>query len=155
MPSSSWIPKWDRGRAQAHLEPPNPTSVPSPSFSNRGSRSSVARQAGRVLSGAPAPVASSISHVQVPDSVGSSDAVIPPSTHEQNVATASSAVAVQYMYDFADTLLPFGLAAAAVFPPAKAALGCVTEIINLVHVSFCCLHDSRSRLYVRPALNRT
>lgn len=150
MSSRSWIPKWDRGRAQARPESPNLSSLLPQFFSDRGSRSPAARQAGGTSSSTPAPIVSNDSHVQVPDSIGLPDSMIAPSTQEPTVVTASSGGAMQNAYDVANIVLPIGLAAVEPFAPAKAAIGCIMEIVKLVEVSFRCRHDPQSLICLFP-----
>lgn len=147
MTSRSWIPKRDGDRAQTCPESSCPLSLLRRFLPNRGFRSLSARQAGGTSSGVPAPVASNKSHVEAPDSVESPEVVVAASTQEQNVTTSSRG-AMQDAYDFANILLPLGFAAAKTFPPAKAAIGGIVEIVKLVDVSFHYRHDPHSHLSI-------
>lgn len=151
MSSGRWFSKRDqsdRGRAQARPESSRLTSLLRPFFSNRGSPSPGARQDGESSLD---PLASALKpntgyHVQSPDSVPSPNVVTAPITTEQTVAATSSNKALRYAYDVSTMLLPLGAAAAEAFPPAKAAITGIIEIVKLVEVSPCYLFGISSDL---------
>lgn len=126
-----WFSKRDRDKTQARSESSNQTSLLHSLFSSRGSRSPAARQNGGTSSGTPAPVASSGPQVQ------SANPVAELGTQEPDVSAGSSGrTATQYAKDAARLAFRVGAGAAEVFPPAKAVVAGLTEILKLIDVSF-------------------
>lgn len=136
MPSGRWFFKKDRGRAQAHPESPNQPSLLRSLFSSRGSRSPATRHDGRTSPNTPAPVTSSGPHVQSSESGDFPDTVVGLDMQEPDApARSSNGVAAQYAKDAAKLAIRVGGGAAEVFPPAKAVITGLTEILKLIDVS--------------------
>lgn len=137
MPSGRWFLKKDRGRAQAHPESPSRPSLIRSLFFSRGSRSPAAQHDGRTSPNTTtAPVTSIGPHVQSPESGNFPDATVGLGMGEPDTpARSSKEVTAQWAKDAARLAIRVGGGAAEVFPPAKAVITGLTEILKLIDVS--------------------
>lgn len=144
MSSSRSFFRTGRDRPKARSKPPTQTSPAQPP----------SESSAHVPGGTPStsiPISSSVPLVHPP--VSGDPPVAVTAAEGPGAPTGSFAGVVQHAHNIANTLLPFGAAAAEAFPPAKAAIVGVMEILKLVDVSIYSLHSTCSYLSAHCRFN--